>query len=286
MRHTDNLAGLECGKGVIMGFLQETFGLTGKTAVITGGGGTLCGAIAEGYLKAGAKVILWGIHRSSLESKIGEMIRKGLDRNAIGMAEADLLQEAMVDRALQESIERFGPVDLLVNGVGGSSKRCPLTEMQQEDFEHDLHLNLLAGCVTPTKLLAKYWTDHSIRGAVINLASMGSFVPLSGAWAYSAAKAAVVNQTMAHAKELAPHGIRVNAIAPGFFLGKQNRRLLIDDSGEPTKRGRDVLAHTPMGRFGVPEDLVAAAVFLASDGSRFISGVALPVDGAYLCHNI
>ena len=95
-----------------------------------------------------------------------------------------------------------------------------------------------------------------------------------------------MNQTMAHARELAPHGIRVNAFAPGFFLGKQNRRLLLNEDGTPTARGQAVLAHTPMGRFGNPDDLIAAAVFLAGDGARFVSGITLPVDGAYLCQSI
>jgi len=105
-------------------------------------------------------------------------------------------------------------------------------------------------------------------------------------WAYSAAKAAVINQTMAHAKELAPHNIRVNAIAPGFFIADQNRRLLLNEDGSTTQRGKDVLAHTPMDRFGEPDDLTAATIFLAADGAGFVSGITVPIDGAYLCDNI
>ncbi len=105
-------------------------------------------------------------------------------------------------------------------------------------------------------------------------------------WAYSAAKAGVMNQTMAHAKELAQYGIRVNALAPGFFIADQNRKLLLNDDGSPTQRGIDVLAHTPMDRFGEPEDLSAAVIFLAAEGSDFVSGITLPIDGAYLCDNI
>jgi NAD(P)-dependent dehydrogenase (short-subunit alcohol dehydrogenase family) len=128
--------------------------------------------------------------------------------------------------------------------------------------------------------------EEKIPGAVINIASMGSYIPLSGGWAYSAAKAAVMNQTVAHARELAPHGIRVNAIAPGFFLGKQNRRLLVNEDGTPTPRGQSVLAHTPMGRFGDAADLVGAVVFLASEASSFVTGVTIPVDGGFLTHGI
>ena len=115
---------------------------------------------------------------------------------------------------------------------------------------------------------------------------MASFNPLSGVWAYSAAKAAVVNQTMAHAKELAPYGIRVNAIAPGFLVAEQNRSLLLNEDGTMTQRGKDVIAHTPMGRFGEADDLVAAVIFLAGEGARFVSGITVPIDGAYLCQNI
>ena len=138
----------------------------------------------------------------------------------------------------------------------------------------------------PTKHVGKYWVDNDIKGVVINIASMAGFNPLSGVWAYSAAKAAVMNQTMAHAKEFAANGIRVNAIAPGFFIADQNRRLLLNEDGSMTQRGKDVIAHTPMGRFGEPDDLIAAAIYLASDGAGFVSGITLPVDGAYLCHNI
>ena len=147
---------------------------------------------------------------------------------------------------------RFGRVDILLNGVGGSSIRRPLVEVDAREFAAVVELNLLAGCILPTKQVAQYWIEQGIRGAIINIASMGSYRPLSGGWAYSAAKAAVMNQTVAHARELAPHGIRVNALAPGFFLGKQNRRLLVAEDGTPTARGQAVLAHTPLGRFGRP----------------------------------
>jgi len=115
---------------------------------------------------------------------------------------------------------------------------------------------------------------------------MAGFNPLSGVWAYSAAKAGVINQTMAQAKELAQYQIRVNAIAPGFFIAEQNRRLLLNDDGSPTQRGCDVLSRTPMGRFGEPDDLTAATIFLAAEGAGFVSGITLPIDGAYLCDNI
>ena len=159
-------------------------------------------------------------------------------------------------------------------------------DVKKEDYDFVIQLNLMAGCVLPTKHFAKYWIDSKIHGCIVNIASMAGFNPLSGVWAYSAAKAAVMNQTMAYAKEFAAHGIRVNAIAPGFFVADQNRRLLLNEDGSLTQRGKDVIAHTPMGKFGQPDDLIGAAIFLVSDGARFISGITMPVDGAYLCHNI
>jgi NAD(P)-dependent dehydrogenase (short-subunit alcohol dehydrogenase family) len=151
-------------------------------------------------------------------------------------------------------------------------------------FEDVLRLNLLAGLVVPTKVVCKRWIERGSHGSVINLASMGSYVPLSGVWAYNAAKAGVLNLTMATAKELAPNGIRVNAIAPGFFIGKQNRALLLDEAtGGLTARGQSVVARTPMGRFGEPAELAGAVLFLASGkASGFVTGACIPVDGGFL----
>lgn len=275
----------ECIRGAML-FLEEVFGLSGKTALISGAGGTLCGEIAGGYVRAGANVVLCGRHQETLDAKVREITEQIGSSSNMATVEADLTQESQVRRALEDSISKFGRIDILVNGVGGSSIRCPFVDIDVQEFESTLRLNLLAGCILPAKHAVRYWMANGIKGAIINIASMGAFNPLSGAWAYSSAKAAVVNQTMAQAKEFAPHGIRANAIAPGFFVGKQNRRLLLNEDGTLTQRGMDVIHHTPMGRFGEPGDLVAAAIFLAGDGARFISGVTLPVDGAYLCHNI
>lgn len=262
-----------------------SFCLTGKGVVVTGGGGTLCGAIACGFAQAGAHVALWGRGRPSLYAN-ARMLETGSHGGRVVVVVADLTDEGQIESALRETTTAFGRIDVLLNGVGGSSVRRPLVELDREDFESVVRLNLLAGCVLPTKRLARYWIEQKLNGAVINIASMGSYIPLSGGWAYSAAKAAVMNQTVAHARELAPHGIRVNAIAPGFFLGKQNRRLLVNEDGSPTPRGQSVLAHTPMGRFGDPADLVGAALFLASDASSFVTGVTIPVDGGFLTHGI
>ncbi len=269
-----------------MGFLDMKFGLQGKTAVITGGGGVLCGAMGEAYAKAGANVILWDIRQDALDAKVKLLGEACGDPKRVTSVQVDLMKESSIEASLQESVKKFGQVDVLLNGAGGNKAKCPLTEVKSEDFEFVMKLNLMAGCVFPTKHFAKYWIEKQIKGVVVNIASMSGYNPLSGVWAYSAAKAAVINQTMAHAKELAVYGIRVNAIAPGFFVADQNRRLLLNEDGSMTQRGKDVIAHTPMGRFGEPDDLLGAAVFLASDGASFVSGITMPVDGAYLCQNI
>jgi NAD(P)-dependent dehydrogenase (short-subunit alcohol dehydrogenase family) len=157
-----------------------------------------------------------------------------------------------------------------------------------ETFRFVLQLNLVAGLMVPTKIFAAWWIERKIRGSIINITSMASYLPLSGVWAYDAAKAGVLNLTQGAAKELAPHGIRVNAIAPGFFLGKQNRALLIDEkTGELTPRGHSIIAHTPFGRFGETAELAGALLFLASPrAAGFVTGVSLPVDGGYLINNI
>jgi len=269
-----------------MSYLQNKFGLQGKTAIITGGGGTLCSAIAEGFANAGANIVLWDIRAEAMDAKARGIAESCGDASKVACVEVDLISEDSIIKALAESTGKFGRVDILLNGAGGNRGKGPLVEVNQEDFDFVLKLNLMAGCILPTKHVAKYWLDNNIKGVIINIASMAGFNPLSGVWAYSAAKAAVMNQTMAHAKEFAQYGIRVNALAPGFFIADQNRRLLLNEDGTETQRGKDVLAHTPMGRFGDPDDLIAAAIFLAADGSGFVSGITLPVDGAYLCHNI
>jgi len=271
-----------------MSYVQNLFGLDGKTAVITGGGGTLGSAMGAGFAKAGANVVLWDVRKDALDQKVAFIAKECGDPKGVAGVTVDLMDEEAIARALDESVRRFGRVDILLNACGGNRGKCPLIEQKIEDYEFVLRLNLIAGCLAPTKAFAKYCIANKVKGCIINIASMASYIPLSGVWAYDAAKAAVRNQTVAFAKELAPHGIRVNAIAPGFFLADQNRPLLIDEkTGELTPRGKQVLAKTPFGRFGQPDELCGVAIFLASDrASSFVSGITVPVDGAYLCDSI
>jgi NAD(P)-dependent dehydrogenase (short-subunit alcohol dehydrogenase family) len=263
------------------------FSLEGKTAVVTGGGGVLCSRMAEAMAQAGANVILWDIRQDALDEKVAAIRQAIGDAKRANSVQVDLMNEDSIKAAIDKSVKFHGRVDILVNGAGGNRGKSTLQEVKIEDIDFVLKLNLLAGCILPVKHLSKYWIEKKIKGVIINIASMASFNPLSGVYAYSAAKAAVMNQTMAQAKELAPHGIRANAIAPGFLVAEQNRALLLNPDGSLTPRGQAVINHTPFGRFGEPHELVGAVLFLASDkAAGFVSGITLPIDGGYLAWNI
>jgi NAD(P)-dependent dehydrogenase (short-subunit alcohol dehydrogenase family) len=270
-------------------YLEQMFGLSDTVAVITGGAGAIAGALAAALLKAGAKVVLWGHHQSTIDAAISRLKGEvdGAEQRLFGY-EVDTGNEEAVQTAIGATEKTFGAPNLLINGVGGNRGKCAFVDQDMETFEFVLKLNLVAGLMIPTKVFASYWIRGKIRGAIINMTSMGSYVPLSGVWAYDAAKAGVLNLTQASAKEFAPHGIRVNAIAPGFFVGKQNRALLYDErSGELTDRGKAIIAHTPYGRFGETDELAGALLFLASQkASGFVTGISLAVDGGYLVDNI
>jgi NAD(P)-dependent dehydrogenase (short-subunit alcohol dehydrogenase family) len=267
-----------------MSDMDRMFGLAGKTVVLTGGGGVIAGALAEGFLRAGAKVALWGPHAESLGEARARLAGLSLPAAEVAVVIADAGSEDGVSSAVRRTLDASGGLDVLVNCAGGNRGKAPFLQADMAQFEQVLRLNLVAGLMVPTKVVCGHWVAHGVKGAVINLASMGGYVPLSGVWAYNAAKAGVLNLTIAAAREFAPKGIRVNAIAPGFFVGKQNKALLIDqETGGLTARGRDVIARTPAGRFGEPGELCGAALFLASnEASGFVTGACIPVDGGFL----
>jgi NAD(P)-dependent dehydrogenase (short-subunit alcohol dehydrogenase family) len=273
-------------KGMV--YLKEMFSLEGKVAVITGGGGVLAASMAETLLKAGACVSLWGRGIESLNSAKRSLGKRTGFNDNIHIVQVDTSEEKDVGSSFDRTCDERGMPDILINGVGGNRGKTDFIDTDIDLFESVLRLNLIAGLMVPTKLFSRKWIEKERPGSIINIASMGSFVPLSGVWAYDAAKSGVMNLTMACAKEFAPHRIRVNAIAPGFFLGKQNRSLLIDDdTGNLTARGRAVIEHTPFGRFGNAEELAGAILWLSSNrASGFVTGVTIPVDGGYLVHNI
>jgi len=267
-----------------MSYLDRLFGLDGKTVVITGGAGALAGAMAEALLKAGARVSLWGVHEDTLRKAAVKLAPAAADLQQLDCVVADAGSENSVQAAIGVTEARFGGIDVLINAVGGNRGKAPFLETDLATFEEVLRLNLVAGLVVPTKVLCRRWIERGAHGSIVNISSMASYVPLSGVWAYDAAKAGVLNLTMATAKEFAPYGIRVNAIAPGFFIGTQNRALLIDEAtGGLTARGQSVISRTPCGRFGDPGDLAGAVLFLASENaSGFVTGSCIPVDGGFL----
>ncbi len=270
-----------------MSYLENMFGLKGQTAIVTGGAGVIGAKMSEALLRAGANVIIWSRSQESIDQALQKLNNIEGSATVRGIC-CDTGSESEVQQALQKSVAFSGQVDILINGVGGNMGKSPFIETDLETFQKVLHLNLVAGLMIPTKIVASYWIEQKIKGTVINLTSMASYNPLSGVWAYDAAKSATLNLTMASANEFAKYGIRVNAIAPGFFIGKQNKALLIDQAtGEPTARGNAVIAHTPFGRFGDADELAGATLFLASrKAASFVTGVSIPVDGGYLIHNI
>lgn len=273
-----------------MSYIEELFSLKGRKIVITGGAGAIPAEIAAGLAKAGADICLWGRGRSRPVNEAAKAVREaaGTGAGRIEALRVDTGDPAACGQAIVETEELIGPPDALVNGVGGNRGKAPFVEMDEELFREVVDLNLMAGLVTPTRAFARYWIDRGIQGNVIMMSSMTSYKPLSGIWAYSAAKSGVLNLTGGLARELAPHGIRVNGIAPGFFIGNQNRSLLLDEkSGGLTPRGQAIIDRTPFGRFGETAELRGAVIFLLSDrASGFITGVTIPVDGGYLTDTI
>jgi NAD(P)-dependent dehydrogenase (short-subunit alcohol dehydrogenase family) len=270
-------------------YVEEMFSLEGVCAVVTGGAGVLPSAMSRVLLRAGARVSVWG--RGTHHPVSDAVAKLEADTGASGRVfgqTVDTAHEAEVAEALARTESEMGLPNLLVNGVGGNKGKSEFVEIDTKTFGEVVEMNLLGGLVIPSKVFAKRWQQTGTKASIINLASMTSFVPLSGVWAYNAAKSAVKNLTEGAARELAPL-IRVNAIAPGFFIGYQNKALLIknEETGELTDRGRSIIDRTPFGRFGAMDDIEGATVFLASEkASGFVTGITLPVDGGYLTDNI
>jgi NAD(P)-dependent dehydrogenase (short-subunit alcohol dehydrogenase family) len=264
------------------------FSLQGKVAVVTAGGGVLCGAIARGFAAAGARVAVADLREDMAKVVADEICASGGEARAYAM---DAFSRESVVACRDAIFADFGTVDILVNGVGGNMKAATTSpeqsffEIPEDSIRKVVDLNLLAGAIVPAQVFGSLMIEKKEGASIINISSMNAFRPLTRIPGYSAAKAAVSNFTQWLAVHLAQEynpRIRVNAIAPGFFLTDQNRFLLTDEkTGELTARGKTIIAHTPMAEFGGPEDLVGAAVWLASGASRFVTGVVLPVDGGF-----
>ncbi len=262
---------------------MELFKLSGRVAVVVGGSGVLGSAIAEALGAAGAKVAVIG--RRDPGAAADRLAKAGI--TAKGYVADAMVRPAL--EAVRDAIARdLGPVAILVNAVGGNRPEATtgpdksFFDLPLEGLEQVVGLNLFAGAILPCQVFCREMAKTG--GSVINVASMAGLRPLTRIAGYAAAKAAVANFTQwfaVHAaKEFTPN-LRVNAIAPGFFLTEQNQFLLKKPNGGWTERGESILAHTPQGRFGVPADLAGAAVWLASDASAFVTGTVIPVDGGF-----
>lgn len=252
-------------------YLEELFGLSGRVAVVIGGTGTLGGALALGLARAGAAVVVAG--------RDGERGRRCVEQIASAGGQAvflpvDVTSRESIAGLLQGVLAQFGRADMLVNGAGVNAASSYF-EVRDEDWDRVMVSNLKAvhwGC----QIFGQHMAQARDRGSILNIASVTAHLPLSKVFAYSASKAAVVNLTQNVARELAPLGVRVNALCPGFFPAEQNRRIL---DAERTAR---VMAQTPMARFGEPEELVGAALLLLSPrAGSFITGAAVYVDGGF-----
>lgn len=264
------------------------FDLTGKVAIVTGGAGVLGNSMVQGLVKAGASVAIADVLLDKANELKQEIENQGGKALALYM---DAFNRETIEECAQTVIKEWGKIDILVNGVGGNMKQATTSpelsffDISMDAFQKVINLNLLGGAIIPSQVFGKHMIKNPEGGSIINIASMNAIRPLTRIPGYSAAKSAVANFTqwlaVHFAQEYNPK-LRVNAIAPGFFLSEQNRYLLIDEkTGEPTPRGKTILAHTPMGRYGDPSDLIGTLIWLASDASKFVTGIIVPVDGGF-----
>ncbi len=262
------------------------FDVKDKVIVATGGGGVLVGAMSRALGKAGARIAILDIVEEAAQKVATDITSAGGE--AIGI-KANVLSRESIEHARDVVLETFGTVDILINGAGGNKPQAttspekPFFDLPPDAVRWVFDLNFL-GTFLSSQVFAKVMAEKG-EGIILNISSMNAFRPLTRIPAYSAAKAAVSNFTQwlaVHmAQEYSPR-IRVNAIAPGFFLTHQNRFLLIDEkTGALTSRGKTIIEHTPMARFGDAEDLIGAVIWLLSDASAFVSGVVVPIDGGF-----
>ena len=268
-----------------MSYIEELFSVKGKIALFTGGAGILAGATAKGLGKAGARIVLTDI--APIDERVKEFRAEGIDAYGYHM---NVMDKASIEEAAAVIKEEVGVVDILVNTAGGN-KPAATTSPERSFFDLPVDalmdvfaLNIMGGAILPSQVFAKDMVANENGGVIINFSSMNAFRPLTRIPGYSSAKAAVSNFTewlAVHiAQEYSPK-VRVNAVAPGFFLTNQNRFLLTTEEGGLTARGNSVITHTPMARFGDPDDLIGAILWLASPASGFVTGTVVAIDGGF-----
>lgn len=272
--------------------------LKNKVAVITGAGGVLCSVFAKALAKQGAKVVLLGLHEENVKRVAGEIVADGGEALYY---ECNVLDKSVLERTHDDILNKFGKCDILINGAGGNNPRATTTNeyyeigdedrndiktffnLDKEDFDFVFSLNL-TGTLLPTQVFARDMLQAD--GVILNVSSMNAIKPLTKIPAYSSAKSAVTNLTEWLAVHFANAGIRVNAIAPGFFVTKQNQALLFNEDGTPTKRTEKILNATPMRRFGKPEELIGTLLWLCdNEASGFITGITVAVDGGFSAYS-
>ena len=272
--------------------------LEGKVAVVTGGAGVLCSEFAKAMALCGAKVAILGRTLSKAEAVAEEI--KAMGGVAIAVS-VDVTNAESVKVAHEEVLAKLGPCDILINGAGGNNPRATTDkeyfeagdldeetktffDMSAEDVEYVFNLNF-SGTLIPTQAFAKDMIGRE-GCTILNVSSMNAYTPLTKIPAYSGAKAAISNFTQWLAVHFSKVGIRVNAIAPGFFSTEQNKKLLWNEDGTPTARSGKILAATPMGRFGKPEELLGALLFLVDEkAASFVTGIVIPVDGGFSAYS-
>ena len=273
--------------------------LKDKVAVVTGGTGVLCGAMVDALAECGAKVAILALGKEACEAKAAQINAKG--GQAVGI-ECNVLNKESIQAAHEIILKELGPCDILINGAGGNHPKGTTTNeyLLPEDLNNEelttffdldpegvnfvFNLNFL-GTLLPSQEFAKDMINRE-GATIINISSMNAYTPLTKIPAYSGAKAAVSNFTQWLAVHMSKVGIRVNAIAPGFFVTAQNEKLLFNEDGTPTARSEKILNSTPMGRYGKAEELIGTLLYLVNnDASGFVNGVCIPVDGAFSAYS-
>ena len=266
--------------------MGEIFSVKDKVIAITGAGGVLCGTMAKYLAKAGAKVAVLDLNEEAAKTIADDI--KAESGNAIAI-KCNVLEKETLEAAKKTINARFGKINILINGAGGNNKKATTSpdlsffDMPVDAVRFVFELNFI-GTLLPTQVFGRDIAESG-SGIILNVSSMNAFRPLTKIAAYSAAKAAISNFTQwlaVHMCQNYSKDIRVNAIAPGFFLTEQNRFLLIDEkTGELTPRGKTIIGHTPMGRFGGAEELNGTVQWLLSDAAKFVTGIVVPIDGGF-----